>query len=259
MGLVAVHSHRHQISIKNGVILVGGDAHYWPGEPTAAHRAFVAFCKEYRPKAVIVNGDVLDASTISRHPPIGWEKRPTLIEEIEVCQERLHEIEKATPRACELVWNLGNHDGRFETRIATVAPEFAKIHGVHLRDHFPLWTPAWATWINDVAVVKHRFKSGIHAPHNNTLWAGRTIITGHLHSQKVMPISDYNGTRWGVDTGCLADPDARAFVDYSEDNPKSWRSGFVVLTFVAGELLPPELVTVWRPDAVTFRGSIIKV
>ena len=39
-----------------------------------------------------------------------------------------------------------------------------------------------------------------------TLWSGRTIITGHLHAQGIRPHSDYNGTRWGVDAGTMADP-----------------------------------------------------
>lgn len=252
------HPQRVEIGIINGTILIGSDAHYWPGPASTAHRAFVQFCKELKPQAVIMNGDAIDAATISRHPPIGWEKRPPLIDEIEAAQERLHEIENAAGRA-DKIWTLGNHDGRFETRIATVAPEYAKIHGVHLRDHFPLWEPCWSCWINDDVVVKHRFKGGLHAPHNNTLWSGKTLITGHLHSSKVQPITDYNGTRYGVDTGCLADTDAKAFVDYTEDNPKNWRSGFAVLTFKDGRLLMPELVTVWDDNGVQFRGEVIRV
>jgi hypothetical protein len=96
----------------------------------------------------------------------------------------LSEIEKVAPKA-RRIWTLGNHDSRFETRLATVAPEYANVHGVHLKDNFPLWEPCWATFINSDVVVKHRFKSGLHAPHNNTMWAGRTIVTGHLHSQKI--------------------------------------------------------------------------
>lgn len=252
------HPQRVELGVTNGIVLIASDAHYWPGEPSTAHRAFVAFCKEFKPRVVIMNGDVIDAATISRHPPIGWEKRPTLIEEIETAQERLHEIEKAAGKA-DKVWTLGNHDGRFETRIATVAPEYAKIHGVHLRDHFALWEPCWSAWINDDVVVKHRFKGGMHAPQNNALWSGRTLITGHLHSQKVQPMTDYNGTRYGVDTGCLADTSGKQFVDYTEDNPLNWRSGFCKLTFKDGRLLMPELVTVWDDDHVQFRGEVIKV
>jgi hypothetical protein len=252
------HDERAILEVRNGVVLVGSDAHYWPGPATTAHRAFVAFIKEFRPAVVVKNGDSLDAASISRHPPIGWENQPTLVEEIETTKERHHEIELATPRGSQRIWNLGNHDARFETRIATVTPQYAKLHGVHLKDHFPLWQPAWSTWINNDVVVKHRWKGGIHATHNNTVQSGKHIITGHLHSAKVTPYSDYNGTRYGVDTGCIADPNGPQF-NYTEDNPKNWRSGFCLLTFKDGVLLLPELVLVWDADHVQFRGKLIAV
>jgi hypothetical protein len=216
----------------------------------------VKFCKDLKPVAVIFNGDVIDAPSVSKHTVIGWETRPKLADEIEAAKDRLHEISLAAYKA-EKIWNLGNHDLRFETRIASVAPEYAKIHGVHLKDHFPLWRPAWSTFINDNVVIKHRFKGGIHATHNNTLWAGKTIVTGHLHSAKVTPFTDWNGTRYGVDSGCIADTNEKSFVDYTEDNPKNWRSAFCVLTFRNGLLLQPELVLSWDDECVQFRGEII--
>lgn len=253
------HPQRACIEIKDGVILVGSDAHYWPGEPSTAHRAFVKFAKSLKPKAVVFNGDAFDGAAVSRHPPIGWASQPTVKEEIEVCQERLHEIELAAPKSCRLIWSLGNHDSRFETRIATVAPEYAKVAGTSLRDHFPQWEPCWSVWVNDDLVIKHRFKGGLYAPANNALWGGRSIITGHLHSAKVLPITDYNGTRYGVDTGCLAEIYGEQFRDYTEDSPRNWRSGFAVLTFEDGKLLQPELVLVWNEDRVQFRGELISV
>lgn len=245
--------------VDNGVVLIGSDAHIWPGPMSTAMRALVKFCKELRPRMVIMNGDVMDFPQVSRHPPIGWEGHPEIAEEIESAQEQLHKIELAVTRSCDLVWTLGNHDGRFETRLATVAKEYARLNGFHLKDYFPVWSACWRCDINDDVVVKHRHKGGIHATHNSTLWAGKTTITGHLHSQKVAPFTDYNGTRWGVDSGCLADPAAKAFLDYTEANPLNWRSGFAVLTFVGGKLLPPELVTVWDQKSVVFRGEIVRV
>lgn len=244
--------------VKNGVVIVGSDAHYWPGIETTAHRGFVRFIKELKPSLVVLNGDIIDGATVSRFQPIGWETRPTLIQEIEACQGRLGEIERAAGKARK-IWTLGNHDGRFETRLATVAPEYAKIHGVHLQDHFPLWEPAWAVIVNGNTVIKHRFKGGLHAPHNNTLWAGKSILTGHLHSMKVQPISDYNGTRWGVDTGTLAEPYGPQFRDYTEQNPLSWRSGFVVLTYENGDLRWPELAHAYADGKIDFRGRTVNV
>lgn len=250
---------RIQFEIFDGIVPVASDGHYWPGPATTAHRAFVKFCREFKPKHVIMNGDAFDGASISRHPPIGWESRPTVQLEIEAAQERLSEIELACGPGTTKIWTLGNHDGRFETRLAQVAPEYAKVHGVHLRDHFPAWEPCWSTWINDEVVIKHRHKGGIHATHNATLWAGKTMVTGHLHSLKVTPFTDYNGTRWGVDTGTLADPNGPQFVDYSEDNPKNHRSGFIVLTFHEGRLLWPEIVSVFDQDHVEFRGKVFRV
>lgn len=252
------HPARYEMQVEDGIVIVGSDAHYWPGVVSTAHRAFVEFCKEYKPKVIVMNGDILDGARVSRHPPIGWENTPTLAEEVDAAKDRLDEIYRAH-KGAKRIWPLGNHDGRFETRLASVAPEYAKIHGVHLRDHFPAWQPCWSTWINDSVVIKHRYKGGIHATHNNTLNAGKTTVTGHLHSLKVTPFTDYNGTRFGVDTGTLADPDGPQFLDYTEDNAKNWRSGFVVLTFRKGRLMWPEVVNVLEPGAVEFRGEVISV
>ena len=84
-------------------------------------------------------------------------------------------------------------------------------------------------------------------------------MTGHLHSLKVTPLSDYNGTRFGVDTGTLADPYGPQFTDYTEDNPTDWRSGFVVLTFRDSRLLWPEVVHVVAEGLAEFRGELLSV
>jgi hypothetical protein len=246
------------LGIQDGHVLIGSDSHYWPGIVSTAHNAFLEFIREFKPKVIIKNGDEADFPTISRHAPIAWESRPTVSQEVDNLKAMLGEIEKLSGGA-RLIWTLGNHDARFETRLATVAPEYANVHGVHLKDNFPKWDPCWAVLINSDTVVKHRFKSGLHAPHNNTLWAGRSIITGHLHSLKVMPISDYNGTRWGVDCGTMADPYGPQFYNYTELNPLNWRSGFILLTFVKGELLWPEHIFVRGPGSVDFRGKILNV
>lgn len=242
------------LNMEDGVVLIGSDAHYWPDEITPAHRAFCQFAKVLQPKVIIKNGDELDGASISRHPPIGWEGRPSLIQEMEAIRDRHTEIFKACKNA-RRIWSLGNHDARFETRLATMSPEYAKIQGIHLKDHFPEWEPCWSVWINDSVVIKHRFKGGVHATHNNAVYSGKTMVTGHLHSLKVAPFSDYNGTRYGVDCGTMADPFGPQF-NYAEDNPRNWRSGFVVLTFRAGKLMWPEVVSVIDDNHVDFRGEV---
>ena len=242
-----------QLGLQDGIVLVGSDAHYWPGVVPTAHNAFIEFCREYKPKAVVMNGDEMDFPTISRFAPIGWENRPKISEEIDNAKEMLAEIEAVT-KGARRTSPLGNHTARFETRLATVAPEYAKVHGVHLKDHFPNWEPCWATFVNDELVIKHRIKSGVHAPYNDTLTAGRSTATGHRHDQKVTPFSDYNGTRWGTDCGMMADPYSPQFYNYTEMSPLNWRSGFGMFTFKKGKLLMPELIWVSGPGTVQFRG-----
>lgn len=252
------HPDRVCFEVKNGSILIGSDFHIWPGNASVALRAFKKVCKDIQPKAVILNGDVLDFPAISRHPPMGWEGIPLPFEEIECAQDHLNDILQATPKGCRKVWTLGNHDARFEMKLAAHAKEYKNIKGIHLSDHFPIWEKGWSTWINETVVIKHRWKGGVHATYNNTVYSGKTMVTGHLHSQRVTPFTDYNGTRYGIDTGCVADPYHRAF-SYAEDNPRNWVSGFAVLTFKDGKLLLPDLCSVWDKSSVQFRGEVIKV
>lgn len=254
------HPHRISLDVPDGHVLVGSDAHIWPGPKTTAMRGFIRFAKELKPKAVILNGDVLDFPQISKHDPIGWEDWPTVQQEIEAAQDVLHEIETAAGKARKL-WTLGNHDARFEKKLAIKAPEYARIAGMHLKDHFGLWEPCWSVWVNSQVptVIKHRFRGGDHAPWNNVLKSGTHIVTAHLHSAKVMPFTDYTGTKYGVDDGCLADPQHKAFVNYTEDNPKNWRSGFCVLTFHKGRLQQPQLAIVHDDKHIDFCGRLHSV
>lgn len=249
---------RHSLGIENGVVLVFSDAHFWPGIRTTAYRALLWAIKELKPKAIVNNGDAFDGAAISRHPRIGWDSKPSVIEELKACEMALGEIEDIAGRA-QLVWCLGNHDARFENRLAANAPEFQGVKGFSLKDHFPKWHPCWSVWPTEDVVIKHRYKSGIHATHNNTVGGGKSIITGHLHSLKVTPYSDYNGTRYGVDTGTLADPVGPQFEDYLESNPTNWRSGFAVLTFHDGKMLWPEVVHSWCDGRIEFRGKVVDV
>lgn len=249
---------RTNVKLENGIIVVGSDCHYWPGIISTAHRAFVKIIKDLKPKMVVMNGDVFDGSSISRHPVSGWGSTPTAKQELETCQDRLEEVQKAAKGAA-LHWTWGNHDMRFNARLAAqVGDSFKGIQGMNLTDHFPLWKFSTSIMVNNAVMIKHRYHNGIHAVYNNTLKSGASIVTGHLHSLKVTPWTDYNGTRYGVDTGSLADVNGDQF-EYAEDNPKNHRSGFAVLTFVNGELLPPELCEVWDDDHVVFRGQLIKV
>lgn len=249
--------HRIELSIKDGIVVVFGDAHYWPGDDSVAHKALIKFITDYKPMTIICNGDAFDGAKISRHPPTGWAKMPDVADELAFCQEKMGEIEAVAPPKAKLCWNAGNHDTRFSARLASTAPEYVRVFGTDLPDHFQAWNFAWSTFINDDIVVKHRYKGGVHAAWNNTLSGGRTVVTNHLHRSCITPLTDYNGRRWGVDTGTLSDfgPEESKFT-YGEDNPFNWGSGFAVLTIEKGKLLPPELVIV-QDKIPYYRGKSV--
>jgi hypothetical protein len=255
-------SARVNLGIENGTIIVFSDAHFWPGIHSTAYKGLLWAINEFKPKAVIANGDIFDGASISMHPRIGWDSTPSVIQELKACEIAMGEIEETAKKAfrnVKLIWTLGNHDARFENRLAANAPQYEHVKGFSLKDHFDAWTPCWSCWPTDKVAIKHRYKGGIHATHNGTVSSGVSLVTGHLHSLKVTPFADYNGNRFGVDTGTLADTSGPQFVNYLEDSPTNWRSGFVVLTFKDGQLLWPEVVHKWADGQIEFRGQVIDV
>lgn len=249
----------------DGCVFVTSDEHNYPGDPPSlAHRAAMALAYELEPWAIISNGDAIDGASISRWPVGSFSEmseRPAVWAEMAVTAERLKDWE-GMPFVQYLVWNLGNHDARFETRLAEKVPEYAGVDGFTLKEHFPGWLPAWATWIGtpgDELVVKHSFKGGMHATQNNTLWSGRNIVTGHTHRLRATALTDYNGTRWGIEAGTMAPIDSKHFLNYTQDNPQNWQQGFAILHFQDGLFTGPELVHCLPDGRVMFRGELLDV
>lgn len=249
----------HSRDIDTGSVVVFSDCHYWPGEPSVAHRALIEVIKRVKPRIVIANGDVFDGGAIGRHDPFGVSKRPSVKEEIDACVERLAEVEQAAPKGCELLWLVGNHDLRFERNIVTKIPDYATLIGMRLADHFPAWDFYFSCFLNretrDPVMVLHNYANGIHAAYNNTMKGGVTMVTGHTHCLEVKPYVDYRGRRYGVQCGTLQDLSHPAF-EYQMNRPSLACSGFAVLTFENGELLYPELCQVVGGQA-WFRGEIV--
>ena len=247
-----------RLGLENGTVIVFSDAHF-NGRRTTAFKALLWLIDELKPKVVINNGDAFDGASVSRHPPNGWEDTPSVIQELNACTIALRDIQEAAGDA-KLIWTMGNHDARFSSRLATVAPQFKEVQGFTLEEHFPDWTHCMSCLVSDTLMVKHRWKSGIHSTHLHAQQSGISFVTGHLHSLKVNGWTDYTGTRWGVDTGTLAEPFGDQFT-YSENSPRNWRSGFAVLNLIDGRLLMPELCMVsdLGEDYVEWRGELIDV
>jgi predicted phosphodiesterase len=258
---LASHNVRRGIEIdKVKRVIIFSDAHF-TDTTTTAFKALLKMIKEFKPQVIICNGDAFDGQVLSRFPSINYDSKPTVLEELKACQQHLDEIVKVRPAGCRLIWTLGNHDMRYESWLVNKVPEYSGVDGFSLKYHFPEWETCWSFWIGEETVIKHRYKGGRAAGYANLLAAGNTnIITGHTHVLAAQPISNFQGTYWGVQTGMLADPMSSTF-EYCEDSPKDWRSGFVMLSFDQGRMLMPELVMVSDETngEYEFRGCINRV
>jgi predicted phosphodiesterase len=248
---------RATFDIQNGEVLIGSDGHFWPGERSVAFDAFIKLIQFRKPNLVILNGDALDGSKISRHAPGGWANLPDLADELAAVQERMAEIEHAAEDDTPLVICAGNHDTRFSARLAQMAPDFVRVKGTDLADHLPAWNFCWTIFINDTVVVQHYWHGGVHAAYNNALKSGKTIITGHTHRLQTVQFADYNGLRYGIECGMLQEINPESDkLSWTRETPLNWSAGFVHLEFVDGVLQEPTLCRVIN-GRVRFRGEYI--
>lgn len=255
------HRRRIDLNMDDGVILVGSDLHCWPEEYGTSMAAFVDLNRRLKPDFVVMNGDGFDGAKISRHSRIGWDKRPSVKEELDALGEYLDQVRKANPNA-KYFYNYGNHSMRFETYLSSNAPEIEGMKGTTLAEYLPGWDLAMMLMVNRNLMIKHRHKSGIHNAWNNVRDAGIHTVTGHTHRQVMRPWTNFGGTWYGVDLGMMARVDGPQF-DYTECSNQGlsdWRSGFGAFTIKNANLMPPDLATVTDEEAgeIYFRGKTLK-
>ena len=234
----------------NSVWAICSDLHIWPGPQTLIFEAFCKVAADLKVKGIVLNGDIIDGARVSRHGSMLGSKAPKIDKEIEAAQAWL----KCLPRTKHRLWTLGNHDMRVDNYLCTQANELDDYVG-NLASRFTDWTMAYAFDINGTE-VRHRFRGGIHTAWNNALHSGVNIISGHTHQLQVTAMRDRNGSRWGIETGCIADPKGPQF-EYTEGAPTRAQMGFAIITFDAeGRMMPPELCEMVGGRPV-FRGQYV--
>ena len=157
------------LGILDGTVIVFSDAHFIPGQRTTAFKGLLWAIEKFKPKAVICNGDAFDGASISRHD-VTDQPQTSVVQELKACQGALDEIEeiaKSVRHNVKLCFTWGNHDIRFGNRLAQHAPQFKEVQGFKLTDHIPDWDFCWAVWPTENVIIKHRYKGGVHATHNN--------------------------------------------------------------------------------------------
>ena len=236
------------VRIDDGLVLIGSDIHIWPESHCPVppiRKAFAHLGKELKVAYTVLNGDLVDATRLSRFPKLRRQNAPKFAEELAAAQDFVRTL------SGHGVFVMGNHDARLDSYLMNRA-EDVEDRAPSLRDYLPKWDICYSLVVNDDVEIRHNWRGGLHAAYNNTLHAGRTIITGHTHQLQIRSWSDRRGTRWGVEGGMLADPHGPQF-EYGLGLPNRWQTGFIVLTFADGRLLPPEKAEM-LDGKVIFRG-----
>lgn len=239
--------------VLGGCVLIGGDAHVWPGPPSPMWLAFCEIARRLKPALIVLNGDMIDGTRVSRHPRLRGQGTPTVAQECEALRGWLTLLPAAPLQA----WTVGNHDTRADAYLANMAPEIDDWAG-RLSDRFPAWQMGYSVTVNDVVEIRHIPPAGgIHAAYNSALKSGISTVTSHTHCCDVRPITDRRGTRYGVQAGTLNDPGAPVF-EYGQGALNQQRPGFVVLNFTdEGRMMPPELCE-WVGGGAVFRGTFVE-
>lgn len=246
---------RVRTEIRDGVALAFADAHFWPEHRSIAHAAFLRLAPKLKPVALIDVGDSLDGASISRHPMTGNDDLPTPQEELFAVLEQRGEMAEVCEGARKY-WVPGNHCLRWDGYIAQNAPKMAGVRGMTIAENLPGWKMAYGleiNWETDPLLVLHNWKGGMHASHGNAVASGVHFISGHDHKLGAARYTNERSTLYGINPGVFADPGGPQF-RYTVGRPKDWRSGFSVLTFSDGRLLPPEHCEILR-GAAYFRGA----
>jgi hypothetical protein len=247
---------RRGYKVENGTVIIASDAHWLPDHRSTGLDALIEVVRMLKPELIVLNGDMLDGGTISRWDPTrGHHKRFGLREELDCLKANTEAIQEAAGKAF-LAYTLGNHDLRLSRYIAVHAPEALDLPNTRLEDWIPKWPLSWTVEVNPggpgMTVIRHKNQPGML--HLQSSRAGCHYVHGHLHKLNINRQATFQGIRYSIDTGSLADPLSDAF-DYTEGN-FDHQQGFAVLTYRNGRLMPPDLCEI--VDGVAwFRGREI--
>ncbi len=93
--------------------------------------SFLRACKEMEPDIVLLNGDMIEGSSISRHPKVPG-KVMSLQAEFDFFKEMIRKLREVCPDA-EIVWTAGNHGlDRLASYLTQVAPGLAGLDSMRI-------------------------------------------------------------------------------------------------------------------------------
>jgi len=222
-------------------ILIGGDFHI-PLHDPAAVDAFIEAIRVNQPEIIVLLGDVLDCSSISRfdHSPTD----PPLQAELDIAKGILLRIVEVTPIDSRIVYTFGNHEGpRLEKWLMRNPGLFGlnvlTIQGLLGLDELGIeYLPYGTPFIWGDCMFYHGSKLSQHAGYaakaemETTRHTG-LIFTGHTHRcGHVCRTDSYGKVTQAWECGTLADPAQAVYMTHSP--VINWQRAY---TLVSGTMM----------------------
>lgn len=194
------------------------------------------YAKDFKPDTVLLDGDILDISSISSHVKGNLRaiEGKTLRKDYDQGERFLDELQKACPNS-RIVWMEGNHEFRVQ-RWLDEHPQAQGLmeipNALKLSSRKVEWLPSWS----QTKVFKKGKANFIHGLYHGKNHAakmvqafGCNIFYGHLHdcdSSSLVTLGD-NTTKIAQCMGCLC----KYKQYYLQGRPTNWQQAFGVFYF----------------------------
>lgn len=209
------------------------DAHV-PFHDKATWRACLQVIRDERPDEVILVGDFLDVSSMSSHPPGGWEFAK-LSDEVKAGEAALAELSAAAGSA-RITYMEGNHESRPGR---TAAQRLSQVADLLQIDELLGLREKGIRWIDEGRALKRGHLRHIHGYWTNEHHAKKHLVKllypgvvyGHTHRPQMYSFADGdNKIRVAYGMPCMCSLDA----EWMRGQPTGWVNGFGV-SFVDDE------------------------
>lgn len=207
---------------KTPVVLIVGDIHY-PLHDTRAVQAAYDYGKKLKPDVLVMGGDLVDFSAISRflHNP---RKVPSVQKELDGGRTLLSMFSDV---AQERVFVAGNHEERLEKFLLRNAPQLLDLRCLDLREALGMkswqYVPYPAFWKQGRLIVHHGISYNNTTNQKNLAkFGGYNVAQGHSHRLSQTFHRSLQGQVSAVEWGTLSDLNP----DYC--HRPDWTQGFAV-------------------------------
>lgn len=221
---------------RNDIIMFISDLHI-PFEERSVVAEFLNSVKKERPQVIIIGGDLIDFSSISRHITHPDDIMP-LEYEIKKTVDFLKRLRKVAGKNATIYWLEGNHEQRLIKYIMRNAEELAKLRELTIDALFELYRKDIdVIFVESNTVLKiddwvfrhgHEIGYGSTVPGNNARKGiynyGMNYIQGHIHRGNIIHIKQFNKILTGVENPCACKLNPRYANGFS-----GWHHGWTVL------------------------------